>query len=163
MEFKHWLLLNLQDPNYFPITRADWDVLFGSILWTLWCNRNARIFSTNTCDPGGVLQRSQRLLEESMRARLPVIVEVDCRDAYDMIIHGNPRQLGSSVLPDVMARLACQGSLGYHRYLEPPAAVRDALLRDAARPAVVTVQYSSPVSPFRIKKKRISLRFGVNK
>ncbi|KAL4362445.1 hypothetical protein GQ457_04G027620 [Hibiscus cannabinus] len=251
MDFKNWLLLNLRDPNYFPITGMDWDVLFGSILWILWCNRNVRIFSVDTGDPGGVLQRSQRLFEESMRACLPVrrgrlqapwpmggniswsapprhwikintdgarnnisglascggvgrddegnwkfgfsrflglcsaleaelwgmfeglttawslgftrvIVEVDCRDAYDMITHGNPRQLGSSVLPgllelyhrrwevqfrfvrwdgnvpaDVMARLAWQGSLGYHRYLEPPSAVRDALLRDVSCPAPV--------------------------
>ncbi|KAL4281246.1 hypothetical protein GQ457_03G036790 [Hibiscus cannabinus] len=42
-----------------------------------------------------------------------------------------------NVPADVMARLAWQGSLGYHRYLEPPSAVRDALLRDVSCPAPV--------------------------
>ncbi|KAK9046550.1 hypothetical protein V6N11_052437 [Hibiscus sabdariffa] len=143
MEFKHWLLLNLRDPNYFPIAGADWNVLFGSILWILWCNQNARIFSADTGDPGGVLQRSQHLLEESMRARLPL-----CSSVLPGLLEMQHRRWevqfrfvrrDGNVPADIMARLAWQGSLGYHRYLEPPVAVRDALLRDAARPATVMV------------------------
>ncbi|KAK8569035.1 hypothetical protein V6N12_007567 [Hibiscus sabdariffa] len=72
MECKQWLLLNLRDLSYFPINATDWDVLFGFILWTLWHNRNSHIFSTDTSSPEGVFQHSQRLLEESMKARLLV-------------------------------------------------------------------------------------------
>ncbi|KAL4271544.1 hypothetical protein GQ457_13G010060 [Hibiscus cannabinus] len=68
-----------------------------------------------------------------------VIVEMDCRDAYDMLVHGNPRHLRSSLLPgilelqqrcweiqfrftcregnipaDIMARLVQKGTLAYH-------------------------------------------------
>ncbi|KAK8564151.1 hypothetical protein V6N12_036282 [Hibiscus sabdariffa] len=71
MESKHWVLIDLHNENYFPINEADRDVFFGSILWTLWRNRNARIFTSDTCDPESVIQRSQRLPEESLRARLP--------------------------------------------------------------------------------------------
>ncbi|KAK8569142.1 hypothetical protein V6N12_007674 [Hibiscus sabdariffa] len=47
-----------------------------------------------------------------------VVVKMDCRDAYDMVAH------------DMMARLAWQGSPNYHRYMEPPSAVWDALTLD---------------------------------
>ncbi|KAK8984602.1 hypothetical protein V6N11_047823 [Hibiscus sabdariffa] len=91
-----------------------------------------------------------------------IVIEVDCRDAYDMIVHGNPRQLGSSVLPsfmemqqrhskvhfrfvrregnvpiDIMTHLAWQDSPNYHRYMDPPPSVRDALARYRKFPLVV--------------------------
>ncbi|KAL4367798.1 hypothetical protein GQ457_05G016360 [Hibiscus cannabinus] len=90
-----------------------------------------------------------------------VIVEMDCRDAYDMLVHGNPRHLGSSLLPgilelqqrcweiqfrftcregnipaDIMSRLVQKGTLAYHRYLDPPLTVRDAL--DADKRSLLT-------------------------
>ncbi|KAK8580281.1 hypothetical protein V6N12_070562 [Hibiscus sabdariffa] len=84
-----------------------------------------------------------------------IIIETDCRDAYEMVAHGNPRQLGSSLLSglielqhrpweiqfsfvrregnvpaDIMAQLAWRGYPEYRRYMEPPLEVSDALQLD---------------------------------
>ncbi|KAK9041594.1 hypothetical protein V6N11_016688 [Hibiscus sabdariffa] len=250
MEFCKWLVLNLRQPDYFPVHGVDWDVLFGSILWCLWRRRNNFVFESAELDSDNTFQRGYRLMEESLRARQivrrgrsaivaqtrtmghwiappehwikintdgarsitsglascggvgrdssgtwcfgfsrdlglcsvleaelwgvyeglttawslgypRVIVEMDCRDAYDMLVHGNPRHLGSSLLPgilelqqccweiqfrftcregniptDIMSRLVQIGTLAYHRYLDPPLTVRDAL--DADKRSLLT-------------------------
>ncbi|KAL4280940.1 hypothetical protein GQ457_03G011290 [Hibiscus cannabinus] len=86
-----------------------------------------------------------------------VIMEMDCRDAYEMLAEGNPRRLGSSLLSgllemrqrswdiqfhfirregnqaaDLMARLAWQGTPEYCRYMDPPLVIRDILISDKA-------------------------------
>ncbi|KAK8537581.1 hypothetical protein V6N12_043738 [Hibiscus sabdariffa] len=88
---------------------------------------------------------------------------MDCRDAYEMLAKGNPRQLGSSLLPgllemrqrswdiqfhfirmegnqavDMMARLAWRGILEYRRYMDPPPDIRDILISNRTNLHYVT-------------------------
>ncbi|KAK8512124.1 hypothetical protein V6N12_031852 [Hibiscus sabdariffa] len=58
-----------------------------------------------------------------------IVVEMNCRDAYDMVLYGN-------ISVDIMARLALIGTLAYHRYLNPSSIVRDTL--DADKETSVT-------------------------
>ncbi|KAL4304437.1 hypothetical protein GQ457_10G025090 [Hibiscus cannabinus] len=74
MNVQQWLLLNLQEPNYFPKVSADWDIMFGSLLWLLWKRRNELVFNPNVCGLDNTLQQGQRMLQESLRARSPVRV-----------------------------------------------------------------------------------------
>ncbi|KAK8596171.1 hypothetical protein V6N12_064670 [Hibiscus sabdariffa] len=212
IDIKQWVVTNLNEPNYFAITAVDWDILFSCILWTLWRTRNARLFSSDSPISDNVMERAMRLLEVTLRARLPkhcnsfsnprqpvvyarwaappchwikvntdgarntgsglttcegvgrdsegytrVILEMDCRDAYKMLAKGNPRQLGSSLLPgllemrqrswdiqfhfirrernqaaDMMARLAWCGIPEYRHYMDPPSDICDILISDRA-------------------------------
>ncbi|KAL4367315.1 hypothetical protein GQ457_05G009200 [Hibiscus cannabinus] len=236
--------LGTREPNYFPKANADWDIMFGSLLWLLWKRRNDLVFNPTFCGLDNTLHQGQRLLQESLRARSPVrvgrmfapwqsglnvrwcgppiswlkvntdgarsirsglatcggvgrdasgnwcfgfsralgvcstleaelwgvyeglttawslgfprvIVEMDCRDAYEMVALGNPKQLGSSltagllemhhrpweikfsfikregnVPADLMARLAWKGYPEYRRYMEPPSTVLEAFQFD---------------------------------
>ncbi|KAK9035544.1 hypothetical protein V6N11_077582 [Hibiscus sabdariffa] len=80
---------------------------------------------------------------------------MDCCDAYEMVAHGNPKHLGSSLLSgllemqprsreiqfsfvrregnvpaDMMARLAWHGSPEYRRYMKPHSIVLKAIQLD---------------------------------
>ncbi|KAK8574946.1 hypothetical protein V6N12_062623 [Hibiscus sabdariffa] len=35
---------NLTDPSYFTYESADWDLMFGVVVWNLWIDRNTNIF-----------------------------------------------------------------------------------------------------------------------
>ncbi|KAL4334884.1 hypothetical protein GQ457_07G032640 [Hibiscus cannabinus] len=84
-----------------------------------------------------------------------VIMEMDCRDAYEMLAEGNPHRLGSSLLSsllemrqrswdiqfhfirkegnqaaNLMAQLAWRGTPEYCRYMDPPLVIRDILISD---------------------------------
>ncbi|KAL4377944.1 hypothetical protein GQ457_02G018140 [Hibiscus cannabinus] len=63
------LVLNLRQPDYFPVHGVDWDVLFGSLLWCLWLKRNNFVFESAELDSDNTFQRGYRLMEESLRAR----------------------------------------------------------------------------------------------
>ncbi|KAK8999841.1 hypothetical protein V6N11_065333 [Hibiscus sabdariffa] len=69
MECHKWLILNLQQPNYFPIQGADWYVLFGSLLWSLWQQRNSLVFGSDDYISDNTFQRGYRLMEKSLRVR----------------------------------------------------------------------------------------------
>ncbi|KAK9045582.1 hypothetical protein V6N11_051491 [Hibiscus sabdariffa] len=69
MECRKWLILNLQQPNYFPVHGIDWDVLFGSLLWCLWLKRNTFVFESAELGSDNTFQCGYRLMEESLRAR----------------------------------------------------------------------------------------------
>ncbi|KAK8492364.1 hypothetical protein V6N11_066174 [Hibiscus sabdariffa] len=74
MDVQQWLMLNLQEPNYFPKTNADWDIMFGSLLWLLWRRRNDLVFNPTSCGLGNTLRLGQRLLQESLCAQSPARV-----------------------------------------------------------------------------------------
>ncbi|KAE8657619.1 hypothetical protein F3Y22_tig00116989pilonHSYRG00793 [Hibiscus syriacus] len=59
---------NVQQPDGFPSVSEDWDLLFGSILWSLWTRRNKAIFNPDAVEVEGIMQRSRRLLLEAEQA-----------------------------------------------------------------------------------------------
>ncbi|KAK9013583.1 hypothetical protein V6N11_041585 [Hibiscus sabdariffa] len=44
---------------------TDWEILFDTILWNLWLDRNALVFNNLIEDGLGVIKRSRRLLDVS--------------------------------------------------------------------------------------------------
>ncbi|KAK9041425.1 hypothetical protein V6N11_016527 [Hibiscus sabdariffa] len=165
MKFCKWLILNVRQPDYFPVHGVDWDVLFGSLLWCLWLKRNNFVFVSAELDSDTTFQRGYRLMEESLRARQIVrcgrsAIVAQSRtmghwiappENWIKINTDGARSITSGILElqqrcweiqfrftcregnipaDIMARLVQQGALVYHRYLDPPLMVREALDAD---------------------------------
>ncbi|XP_039065496.1 uncharacterized protein LOC120210922 [Hibiscus syriacus] len=53
---------------FLPITGKEWDLMFGSILWSFWPRRNNFIFVSDFIDTEGIFQCGKRLCDESARA-----------------------------------------------------------------------------------------------
>ncbi|KAK8542408.1 hypothetical protein V6N12_015005 [Hibiscus sabdariffa] len=60
MPVHEWVLRNLSDNSYFAFVGINWDVLFGSILWNIWCNRNTVIFDKSENEAASILANSRR-------------------------------------------------------------------------------------------------------
>ncbi|KAK8497179.1 hypothetical protein V6N12_066028 [Hibiscus sabdariffa] len=56
-----WILRNLSDNFTFAIDCLNWDVLFGTILWNILCNRNVVIFDNSGEGVASILEKSRRL------------------------------------------------------------------------------------------------------
>ncbi|KAL4278310.1 hypothetical protein GQ457_03G020200 [Hibiscus cannabinus] len=56
MNVKEWVYLNLTDAARMVNHPEDWDLLFGSICWNLWLERNAMVFDNPLDDRGTVLE-----------------------------------------------------------------------------------------------------------
>ncbi|KAE8714290.1 hypothetical protein F3Y22_tig00110198pilonHSYRG00127 [Hibiscus syriacus] len=65
---KDWIRLNLEQPKRFTKVPEGWDILFGSILWSLWLSRNARIFNPESTHMESVLEHSSRRLQNESYA-----------------------------------------------------------------------------------------------
>ncbi|KAK8600003.1 hypothetical protein V6N12_049865 [Hibiscus sabdariffa] len=61
MPFNEWILMNLSDASQFVYMDTSWDVLFGSVLWHIWLDRNGVVFNNSADHNGSILERSQRL------------------------------------------------------------------------------------------------------
>ncbi|KAK8559947.1 hypothetical protein V6N12_012758 [Hibiscus sabdariffa] len=58
-----WLAsVNLSSSDRFPIIGSNWDFSFGSVIWFLWLDRNAKLFPPGAAELGTMLQRSSRLV-----------------------------------------------------------------------------------------------------
>ncbi|KAL4355451.1 hypothetical protein GQ457_06G008470 [Hibiscus cannabinus] len=68
MNIKEWVYLNLTDAAQMANHPEDWDLLFGSICWNLWLERNAVVFDNPLDDRGTVLERSRRLQQQYLLA-----------------------------------------------------------------------------------------------
>ncbi|KAK9013943.1 hypothetical protein V6N11_005118 [Hibiscus sabdariffa] len=68
MEIKDWILVNLSTGGGFVLDIADWDVLFGLILWNLWLRRNAVAFCVINESHESVFEASLRLQRECLVA-----------------------------------------------------------------------------------------------
>ncbi|KAK8716187.1 hypothetical protein V6N13_043505 [Hibiscus sabdariffa] len=49
-------------PDRFPMRSTDWSLMFGSIIWFLWLDRNAKVFGAADVTVGSVVQNSHRLV-----------------------------------------------------------------------------------------------------
>ncbi|KAE8672556.1 hypothetical protein F3Y22_tig00111837pilonHSYRG00277 [Hibiscus syriacus] len=58
----------MENPNYFPIVFADWDLLFGVILCCLWVCRNHLLFDPSYVAEDSVLQNGRRLTMVALNA-----------------------------------------------------------------------------------------------
>ncbi|KAE8717106.1 hypothetical protein F3Y22_tig00110059pilonHSYRG00042 [Hibiscus syriacus] len=45
-EIKQWIYINIDKPEQFIRDAEDWDLLFGSIIWSIWLHRNNNIFGS---------------------------------------------------------------------------------------------------------------------
>ncbi|KAK9003079.1 hypothetical protein V6N11_060650 [Hibiscus sabdariffa] len=45
LNIKKWIFVNLKNVSDFVSNRADWDILFGSLLWNLWMRQNDVAFN----------------------------------------------------------------------------------------------------------------------
>ncbi|KAK8593347.1 hypothetical protein V6N12_045429 [Hibiscus sabdariffa] len=68
MEFREWIRCNLSKPDYFARLIPDWDLLFGSILWSLWLYRNSVVFECPLKIQGSVLDCSKRMQSTMLSA-----------------------------------------------------------------------------------------------
>ncbi|KAL4289737.1 hypothetical protein GQ457_14G014320 [Hibiscus cannabinus] len=68
MNIKEWVYLNITDAARMANHPEDWDLLFGSICWNLWLERNAVVFDNPLDDRGTVLERSRRLQQQYLLA-----------------------------------------------------------------------------------------------
>ncbi|KAK8667968.1 hypothetical protein V6N13_105440 [Hibiscus sabdariffa] len=57
--FRIWLGLNLTKAVDFARDTTDWDLLFSTVLWNLWCQRNAFVFGSTVEEWGSVIVRSK--------------------------------------------------------------------------------------------------------
>ncbi|KAK8489477.1 hypothetical protein V6N11_024235 [Hibiscus sabdariffa] len=63
--------LNLSADINFAKDGTHWDMLFGFIVWNLWCRRNEWIFGEHNVRYEYVLLRSQRMQREAVATMLP--------------------------------------------------------------------------------------------
>ncbi|KAK8514621.1 hypothetical protein V6N12_057520 [Hibiscus sabdariffa] len=139
----------------------NWNLLFGSLLWCIWCRRNDGIFGTAATQSGSVLQHGLRMQQEAVAA------SVRGADGAGRVVTGavaiklvNNRRNSDGVLSmvhsidevlnrpwcvrfshiardgnhaaDWMAKLASSNDLLCHRYLSPPVSISVLLQQDAA-------------------------------
>ncbi|KAK8501970.1 hypothetical protein V6N12_019705 [Hibiscus sabdariffa] len=57
----------MNDGNFAQVS-LNWNLLFGSLLWCIWCRRNDGIFGTAATQSVSVLQRSLRMQQEAVAA-----------------------------------------------------------------------------------------------
>ncbi|KAK8592870.1 hypothetical protein V6N12_044963 [Hibiscus sabdariffa] len=57
-----WICANFEKPDRFPMRSTDWSLMFGSIIWFLWLDRNAKVFGAADVTVGSVVQNSHRLV-----------------------------------------------------------------------------------------------------
>ncbi|KAE8686784.1 hypothetical protein F3Y22_tig00111027pilonHSYRG00108 [Hibiscus syriacus] len=67
-DFRDWMQINIASPGFYAREEGDWDLLFGSILWLIWKNRNRRLFDPDYFEHEYVLEKSRRLTLEATRA-----------------------------------------------------------------------------------------------
>ncbi|KAL4291966.1 hypothetical protein GQ457_14G024710 [Hibiscus cannabinus] len=76
LDLQSWFAANLSQPDYFGCVESDWDILFATLVWSIWLRRNKLIFESApvVCEP--VLLIGNRMVEEFRTAvttgRLPV-------------------------------------------------------------------------------------------
>ncbi|KAK8609722.1 hypothetical protein V6N13_093137 [Hibiscus sabdariffa] len=64
---REWILENLRSPEKF-VTAANWELLFGAVLWNIWLARNAVVFNSPSCFPNPIIQSSRLLVERTLQA-----------------------------------------------------------------------------------------------
>ncbi|KAL4295172.1 hypothetical protein GQ457_12G027560 [Hibiscus cannabinus] len=138
LDFKQWLYLNLTNDGNFAWVSLNWNLMFGSLLWCIWCRWNDGIFGTATIQAGSVLQRGLRMQQEAVAVSVrgaagagrvatgvAVLNRSWCVWFSHIVRDGNHAA-------DWMAKLASSDDLLCHRYLSPPASISVLLQQDAA-------------------------------
>ncbi|KAE8680042.1 hypothetical protein F3Y22_tig00111392pilonHSYRG00178 [Hibiscus syriacus] len=67
-DIRDWLQINIANPGIYARDDCDWDLLFSSILWLIWKNRNRRIFDPDYIEHESILAQGRRLCFEAKRA-----------------------------------------------------------------------------------------------
>ncbi|XP_039061969.1 uncharacterized protein LOC120206360 [Hibiscus syriacus] len=67
--------------KYYPINANDWDLFFGSLLWSIWIRRNRFIFALDTIVRESVLVMAHKLW---MEAQQSASKQSDCREASSL-------------------------------------------------------------------------------
>ncbi|KAK8593400.1 hypothetical protein V6N12_045482 [Hibiscus sabdariffa] len=68
IDFRTWLMANIENRQHFSITKEDWDIAFCTFLWNIWVNRNYRMFSPESISFEGIYHRSMWMIAEFGRA-----------------------------------------------------------------------------------------------
>ncbi|KAK8656751.1 hypothetical protein V6N13_098689 [Hibiscus sabdariffa] len=61
--FRHWLEENLSPKSVFGQDNECWDIMFSSVLWNLWIQRNAAVFGNLVEEWGSLITRSRWLTD----------------------------------------------------------------------------------------------------
>ncbi|KAK8601350.1 hypothetical protein V6N12_051187 [Hibiscus sabdariffa] len=67
---KDWVYANLRNAGEFVYNVADWDILFGSLLWSLWLPRNDVVFNKHQERRESVIDEGIRLQQKCIASRL---------------------------------------------------------------------------------------------
>ncbi|KAE8689424.1 hypothetical protein F3Y22_tig00110940pilonHSYRG00583 [Hibiscus syriacus] len=67
-DIRDWMHINISSSGVYAWDECDWDLLFGSLLWLFWKNRNRRIFDLEYIEKESVLVQGRRLCFEANRA-----------------------------------------------------------------------------------------------
>ncbi|GMI63825.1 hypothetical protein HRI_000051800 [Hibiscus trionum] len=69
MEFFVWLLVNLRQSNFAANAPTDWSILFGSMLWLIWKQRNRVVFDHLNVGHASLVEANRRLVQECSMTR----------------------------------------------------------------------------------------------
>ncbi|KAE8692438.1 hypothetical protein F3Y22_tig00110833pilonHSYRG00052 [Hibiscus syriacus] len=64
-----WMTVNLSDDSHFGIQTKEWDILFGTLIWHIWLDRNNHVFNDCSCDPNSTIARSTKVQRLCCSAR----------------------------------------------------------------------------------------------
>ncbi|KAK8501971.1 hypothetical protein V6N11_063633 [Hibiscus sabdariffa] len=137
----------MNDGNFAQVS-LNWNLLFGSLLWCIWCRRNDGIFGTAATQSVSVLQRSLRMQQEAVAASargaegagrvIPGVAMRWTKPQFGEVLN-RPWCVRLSHIArdgnhaaDWMAKLASSDDLLCHRYLSPPVSISVLLQQDAA-------------------------------
>ncbi|KAE8696409.1 hypothetical protein F3Y22_tig00110674pilonHSYRG00137 [Hibiscus syriacus] len=68
MNFHAWMAMNLGDAKDFIRQPANWDIIFGALIWHIWLYRNSIAFNVEVDDNRSVIERGKHLTENTCRA-----------------------------------------------------------------------------------------------
>ncbi|KAK8541714.1 hypothetical protein V6N12_014341 [Hibiscus sabdariffa] len=68
LSIKEWFVVNLTQAWKFVRDYADWDLLFGSLIWLLWLRRNSRIFESEDVRWESILAQGRRMQQVNIHA-----------------------------------------------------------------------------------------------
>ncbi|KAL4386745.1 hypothetical protein GQ457_09G012620 [Hibiscus cannabinus] len=68
LSISEWIVINLTKPDYFVSHEAEWDILFGALVWYFWKARNALVFNGAVEVNRSILELSRQLRDVAVRA-----------------------------------------------------------------------------------------------
>ncbi|KAK8577476.1 hypothetical protein V6N13_027748 [Hibiscus sabdariffa] len=153
LDTRKWLHMNLDGGCRFPRNPLHWDIMFGYILWNLWCQRNTRIFDADLVHHESILVRCSRMVSEVIASNtqqfaglvatspgqgphrlrrwvLPPEGWVTCNADGQWEVRLLVINRESNKVADALANLAWSLSFGFHDFVDPSSIVSGLVMAD---------------------------------